>query len=58
MGLIGCVIGLEEIFISSKRRAESEHTSSALDQEFDKLIVNNKRLFYTNEKLSKTKTLV
>lgn len=59
MGLIGCVIGLEEIYISSKRKAENESTLSSLDNEFNKLLVNNKRLFYnTNEKFSKAKTVV
>lgn len=59
MGLIGCVIGLEEVYISSKRKAESESYTSALDDEFNKLIINNKRLFYQpkNEKFSQTKTI-
>jgi hypothetical protein len=59
MGLIGCVIGLEEIYISSKRRAESETFTSALDQEINKLFTNNQRLFYTkNEKFSKTEVVL
>lgn len=59
MGLIGCVIGLEEIYVSSKRKAENESTLSSFDNEFNKLLVNNKRLFYnTDEKFSKAKTVV
>lgn len=59
MGLIGCVIGLEEIYVSSKRRSESESFTSALDEEFNKLLINNKRLFrpLKNEKFSQTKTI-
>lgn len=59
MGLIGCVIGLEEHYVASKRRAESNSISSSIDNEFDKLLVNNKRLFnIPNEKFSKTKIVV
>ena len=58
MGLIGCVIGLEEIYISSKRRAENESTLTGLDAEIDKLLINNANLFRKiNEKFSKTEAV-
>jgi len=59
MGLIGCVIGLEEIYISSKRKAENESALSGLDAEIDKLLINNANLFRRiNEKFSKAETVV
>jgi len=52
MGFVGCVIGLEEIYISTKRALENIERSKPIDLEIEKLFINNKRLF--NEKLSKT----
>lgn len=54
MGLVGAIIGLEEINNLNKRKEIVEETQSELEKEFDKLIVHNKRLFY--EKFSSTKT--
>lgn len=57
MGFIGCILGLEEMYISSKRSFENLNKQSALDIEIDKLLINNKRLFFNiDEELSKTKT--
>ena len=52
MGLVGCIIGLEEIYNTSKRSEENRSKLSALDQEFVDLFSKNKRLF--NENFSKT----
>jgi len=54
MGFVGCVIGLEEIHNTSLRRQQNESARSPFDLEIDKILVNNKRLFRTNEKLSET----
>lgn len=54
MSFVGAVIGLEEMYIASKRRSDNNQVS-ALDEEFYKYIINNKYLF--NEKLSKTTSL-
>lgn len=45
MGFVGCVVGLEEIY-NRQRTPEQQEQYSALDQEFLRSIVNNKRLFY------------
>jgi len=45
MGLIGCVIGLEEISNKLKRRIENTDSQSELEKEFLRFIVNNKLLF-------------
>lgn len=52
MGFVGCVIGLEEIHNTSLRRQQNESARSPFDVEIDKILVNNKRLFRTNEKFS------
>jgi hypothetical protein len=58
MGFVGCIIGLEEIYISSKRKSENESYLSELDKEFNKLLSNNKYIFHSqtkqNEKFSST----
>jgi hypothetical protein len=53
MALVGCIIGLEELYNKSKIRQELQNESSELQKEFENLIVNNKRLF-RNGKFSKT----
>lgn len=58
MGFIGCIIGLEEIYVSSKRALENIESRTDLDMEIDKILVNNKHVFLSNEKLPKTKTFV
>jgi hypothetical protein len=45
MGLVGCIIGLEEIHNLSKRREEFQTKYSDLQKEFDSFVVNNRRLF-------------
>lgn len=55
MALVGCIIGLEEIYNTEKRTLEYAQESSELDREFNRLIANNRYLF--NAKLSKTTTL-
>lgn len=58
MGFVGCIIGLEEMYISSKRKIENEIYLSDLDKEFNKLLANNKYIFHNNiktdEKFSST----
>jgi hypothetical protein len=56
MGLVGCIIGLEEHYNLTKRREIQSNATSALDDEFLSLITNNKRLFHEN--FSKTKTTI
>lgn len=48
MGLVGCIIGLEEMHNLSVRRDTAE--LSDVESQFDKFLINNKYLF--NEKLS------
>lgn len=48
MGLVGCIIGLEEMHNLSVRRDTAE--LSEVESQFDKFLINNKYLF--NEKLS------
>lgn len=45
MGLIGCVIGLEEIHNTSRNQFQNEQYNE-VDRQFLKSVVNNKRLFY------------
>jgi len=54
MGLVGCVIGLEETFNHTKRSQEREVYSSALDLEIISKLTNNKALFYENFPKAKT----
>jgi hypothetical protein len=51
MGFAGCILGLEELSNLSKRKLMTEEESSSLYKDFDRLIINNKKLF--NAKLSK-----
>lgn len=54
MGLVGCIIGLEETHNTSKKRSTEEELSG-IDKEFDKLLVNNNNIFYVkHEKFSET----
>lgn len=55
MGFVGCIIGLQETHNWSRRRADKEEELTELDKEWQRLIINNKRLF--NEKISQTTTL-
>lgn len=55
MGLVGCIIGLEEIYNQSKRSEEFSAKRTELEKEFETLIIHNKRLF--NEKFPKTTPL-
>lgn len=55
MGLVGCIIGLEENHNWSKRRAAKEIELSNLDKDIKRLITNNKQRF--NEKFSQTTSL-
>lgn len=55
MSLVGCIIGLEETHNIDTRRAQHAVETSQLQKDFDRLIINNKRLFSNNEKFSKTK---
>jgi hypothetical protein len=58
MGFIGCIIGLEEIHNTSKKK-NVEDELSGIDKEFDELLVNNDHIFYVkNEKLSKTENKI
>lgn len=56
MGLVGCIVGLEELYNLSRRREIHAAETSAFEQEFKSFIVNNKRLF--NEKFSTSKTFI
>lgn len=56
MSCIGFVLGLEELYNVSKRRADYEINHSEFDKEFDKLFVNNKNLFYAGH--TKTASLI
>ncbi len=44
MGLIGCIIGLEEIHNTSRNQAQTTQYNE-LDKQFIQAVVNNKRLF-------------
>lgn len=57
MALVGCIIGLEELYNKSKIRQEIQNESSELQKEFENLIINNKRLF-RHEKFSTTETRI
>lgn len=52
MGLIGCIIGLEETYNISRKKDTVELTD--VEKEFNKLIINNRNLF--NEKFSNAET--
>ena len=56
MGLVGCIIGLEENRNLQKRKLYFEEETSSLSKEFDKLFVNNPRIF--NAKFSQTTALL
>lgn len=56
MSLVGCIVGLEEIRNLSKRRLQSEQETSAIQEEFKRLIVNNKNLFHA--KFSQTTSVL
>lgn len=56
MGLVGCIVGLEELYNISKRREATEVESSQFDKDFNRLIVKNKFLF--NEKFSKATSAI
>lgn len=56
MGLIGCIVGLEELRNLEKRKMFSQEETSQIRKDFDRLIVNNSRLF--NAKLSQTTALI
>lgn len=56
MGVVGCVIGLEEMHNITKRKLLNEAAQTSLQQEWSRLIVNNKRLF--NEQLPKTTSVL
>lgn len=59
MALVGCVIGLEEIYNRSLRTATQEKELSQYEQDFFKTLTNNQNLFYLkNEKLSKTTSAI
>ena len=45
MGLVGCIVGLEEIHNLQKMRAHSESKLSHLTSEFASFVANNKTLF-------------
>lgn len=57
MGVLGCIIGLQEIYVASKKREEVQSSRSKLDEDITQLIKHNKRLFI-NEQLSKTEALL
>ncbi|RTL03505.1 hypothetical protein EKK58_12970 [Candidatus Dependentiae bacterium] len=48
MALVGCVIGLEEFHNRNKRKLITESATSALKEEFRKIIVNNPKLFHVS----------
>lgn len=52
MGFVGCIIGLEEIYVSTKRKEEYGLQLTELDKEFSKIFINNKLIFPYNEKFS------
>jgi len=52
--LIGCVLGLEEISNLSRRRANNQKELSEFEKDFDRIFINNTRLF--NVQLSQTTT--
>ena len=54
MGLVGCIIGLEEMHNLSVRIDTKE--MNEVEAEFEKLIIKNKRLF--NEKLSNPEVIL
>lgn len=45
LSCVGLVLGLEEIHNISKRRAEHLEGFSEIEKEFDRLFVNNTRIF-------------
>lgn len=52
--LIGCVLGLEEISNLSRRKANNQKELSEFEKDFDRIFINNTRLF--NVQLSQTTT--
>ena len=48
MALVGCVIGLEEFHNRNKRKLITESATSALKEEFRKIIINNPKLFHVS----------
>jgi hypothetical protein len=50
--LIGCVLGLEEISNLSRKKSITDKELSQFEKDFDRLFVNNTRLF--NVQLPKT----
>ncbi len=56
MGLVGCIIGLEELHNSSTR--DNTLVYSELDQQFLNLFTNNKKLFPNNEKFLTSKSFL
>lgn len=56
MGLVGCIVGLEELRNLEKRRMFTAEETSQIRKELDKFIVKNPRLF--NAKFSQTTTLI
>lgn len=57
MGLVGAIIGLEEIHNLNKNRALKEESLSSLQQELKNFITNNKALF-RHENFSSTKVTI
>lgn len=45
MGMVGCIIGLEETKNLSKRKIERQQAMSEVDVEFDRIFVNNRNIF-------------
>lgn len=56
MGLVGCIIGLEEVHNLSKRKLYQENELSEIDKQFISILRDNKNLFLrvNNEKFSET----
>lgn len=54
MGLVGCIIGLEEVHNLSKRKLYQENELSEIDKQFISILRDNKNLFLrvNNEKFS------
>lgn len=57
MGVLGCIIGLQEIYVASKKREEVNSSRSKLDEDITQLLKHNKRLFI-NEQFSETEALL
>jgi hypothetical protein len=55
MSCVGFVLGLEELYNTSKRRQDYESSISEMDKEFEKVFTNNKKIF--NVGFTKTETL-